>query len=1177
MSITDTSVPVETQKITVVKRDGKQQRWDDAKIIQAIQKSIDEVNGRPSANPESIDDLATLLKAINNECFIQSSEYQGSKGDCRQITVDEIQAVVKRKLMDYGLHQVAEAYIVYANKRTELRQQRKTLDTSIIQEFVHLTRYSKWLIDKGRREVSWKETADRSRAMHKGRYPAIADLIDGAYDRVDQRQILPSMRSMQFGGEAQLKHHAKGYNCAFSVCNRIKFFSEAFYLLLAGTGTGYSVQYRHVEQLPPLTFIDSNKVKHFVVPDTIEGWADALHELIISYIEGYYVEFAYHEVRPHGSRLKTSGGRAPGHLVLRNSLENIRKLLDEAQGRQLHPVECYDLVCMAADAVYAGGIREAATICLFSIDDGMMMHAKTSKNWYVTHPWRARSNNSVVLVRSEVKKEQFKRIFNATKQWGEPGFFFCDDPDTGANPCLTGDMKLLTEHGYQSLRDLWQEQGSQDYSQEKTIEDYGTQQIINSNGKVIASKVYRTSEAAEVYRVGFKDGMYIDATNNHKFIVLNGLLDQTRKNLSDLVIGDIVPINRQSSFGSYHDPAYARLAGWVVGDGAISTKNSGQRAHVVVYDKDIETVLPALRNDLKSLYALHNTSTEQNPDYNGCEQKPTGFGFIKKTIESVVLGRLLKQDGLIPGNKHQVPIKIWQGDKLTVASFLRGLFSADGSIQANEAKKCISARLPSIKRTLLVEIQLLLNQFGITSSIYSRRAPRKLAMNNGKGGTKIYNCKEMFELIISGKSNVTLFIAEVGFIQPWKTTIATLWLENHIGSNNSEPRSVNTITSIEPLGIQETFCLTEPNSNEIIINGILIGQCVEIGLNPKLKITPTNKREIERWAKKTNRSIPTLKVNEVHWGWQMCNLTETNCATVKTAEEFYDRIKAATVIGTCQAGYTDFPYLGWVTEAICSREALLGVSLTGMMDSPDIALNPEIQRIAAQVAVDTNIDVAEKIGINPAARVTCIKPSGTASIVVGVVGSGIHPHHARRYFRRIRANPSDPVYQLFKKINPHMCVPINAHKELIIFPVEVASNALTRHDFNAIQFLDVVKSTMENWVMPGTARPNSSPGVNHNVSNTITIMPDEWDGVADFLWKNREYFTGVSMLGYFGDKEVPNVPREEVSTDKDEAIWKDLVENYKPIDWATQLVEHQDNTDVGGEVACAGGSCTLAY
>ena len=762
--------PVVSVKLPkVVKRSGQIEAFNRTKIENGIRKSASDVNKDINGKFDS------LIQSILDECT-------NSKDNNNKVGASDIQAIVKRKLMDFQYHEIAEAYIIFSDRQAKGRLKP---DPTLLSDYIVLSKYSRYNEELKRREV-YSEIVDRVEGMHLKRYPQITDEIKWAFNFVRDKKVLPSMRTMQFGGKAMELNHAKGFNCSFSICNRPKFFSEALWLLLSGTGVGFSVQFQHIDKLPELKFVDKMNVRHFIVPDTIEGWADATNELINAYmVTGEYIEFAYNNIRQQGEPLKTSGGRAPGHLPLKIALENVRKVLDNAQGRQLASIECYDIMCMLADAVYSGGIREAAMICLFSIDDGSMMNAKTG-NWYNTHPWRARSNNSVVLHRSQVIKRQYDRIFRATKQWGEPGFFFTDDEDSGINPCA------------------------------------------------------------------------------------------------------------------------------------------------------------------------------------------------------------------------------------------------------------------------------------------------------------------------------------------------------------------------------------------------------EVSLNPKLEITPEHKIWLESWAVKTNRKLPKLKVGSAYWGWQVCNLSEVNCATLIDEDDFYDRVRAAAIIGTCQAGYTDFHYLGWVSEAVCNREALLGVSLTGMMDNPSISLDAEIQRNAAQVAVETNIKIASKIGINSAARVNCIKPSGTASLVLGSIGSGIHTHHAKKYFRRVRATPTCPIYKEFKKYNQHMCTAVDTHKELITFPIKAPEDAITRHDLNAIQFLEHVLSTMKNWVVPGNAKPHSSNGINHNVSNTISVKPDEWDAVREFIWQNKKYFGGVSLLADEGDKIYSNAPREEVVSEADEAKWQGLITNYKPIDWTT-LHEDDDNTNLVSEKACSGGACTVSY
>lgn len=710
-----------------------------------------------------------------------------------EIDVEEIQDVVERVLMT-GYPAVAKSYILYRDQRAKARQERIHPDPEAIANYIHPGKYSRHLSAKRRRET-YPETVARSQMMHLRKYghiPGMAELIEDAFEGVFEKEVLPSMRSMQFGGEAVEKNNCRIYNCSYSLCDRPRFFAEALYLLLCGTGVGFSVQFDHVEKLPALRRIDDTRVKHFVIPDSIEGWADAVEELFMAAVRGYHVEFAYQKIRDRGRVLKTSGGKAPGHLPLKRALEKVRSILLAAQGRQLRPVECFRIMCVLADAVLSGGIRRSAMICLFSLDDGEMLNAKTGE-WYKDWPEYQNANISVVLKRDEAKKPQFKRVFRMTRQWGEPGFFFTHDLDYGANPCV----------------------------------EIGMNPVLTLDSETI------------------------------------GLIHQWQQELH-------------------------QQADWPM---------------------------------------------------------------------SYLLPKLLR-----PGDKHT--------------------------------------------------------------------------------------------------------------------------------------------------------------------------------------------------------------------GWQFCNLTEQNAAKFRTPDDFYRAARRAAVIGTLQAGYNHFPYLGWVSEIIARREALIGVGMTGIMDAPEIALDPEHQRKAAEIVKATNTEVAAKIGIRPAARCTCVKPSGTTSLELGCVGSGIHPHHARRYFRRVVANELEPVFQYFRSVNPHMCVKKPNGDWVIEFPVEAPAGAIVSADLSSGQFLEKVLSTQIHWVETGTARPESSPGLIHNVSNTVIVREGEWDAVADFIWNHREHFNGVSLLPATGDKDYAFAPREAVVTPADEAKWNYLLKNYKPVDYMA-MIEDEDATNHKAEAACAGGVCEL--
>lgn len=744
----------------VRKRDGSTvQDFDATKIRRAAMAAWNECFG-------SVDELA-VGKVVSSVLLTLPDG---------TVDVETVQDAVEVAFMKHGYFAVAKAYILYRQKRTEARALRgKRPDPKAISDYIHASKYARYRPELGRREV-YAETVARVEEMHAARFPELREQIREAFDLVREQRVLPSMRSMQFAGEAILTNNCRQYNCSFSLVDRPEVFGEAMFLLLSGCGVGYSVQFDHVDKLPSIGWVDKTKIRHHVVADCIEGWADALKALVGSYQEGVYLELSYHLIRPAGAPLKTSGGRAPGHMKLKESLEYIRRVLDGAQGRKLRPIECHRIMCHAADAVLAGGIRRSAMICLFSLDDSEMMNVKTG-NWFEHEPWLANANNSVALKRNEVRERQFQRVFEMIKQWGEPGFYFTNDLDYGTNPCS------------------------------------------------------------------------------------------------------------------------------------------------------------------------------------------------------------------------------------------------------------------------------------------------------------------------------------------------------------------------------------------------------EIGLNPNLVI--------DEWAydRLRERRI-RVSLGAKYTGWAFCNLCEINAAKFTWFDDFLRAAAAAAFIGTLQASYTKMPYLGWVSETIAEREALLGIGMTGMLDAPGIACNAENQRIVAATVCRVNAKTAAMIGIRSAARTTCIKPSGTTSLELGCVASGHHAHHARRYIRRVTADELEFVFQAFKTINPHMCVRKPDGKWVIEFPTQALDSAIVKADLGALEFLDLVKSTQQNWVVPGTAREDYSPGLTHNVSNTIHVGHNEWPMVADYLWANRDHFTGVAMLPVTGDKDYAFAPNEAIQTEADEARWNHLMAHYKPVDYSA-LSEEGDATNLTGELACAGGACSI--
>lgn len=727
-----------------------------------------------------------------------------------------------------------------------------------LQNYTFVSKYARWVEAENRRET-WKEAVERVQNMMHTQYGEIGGLkdeINWAYSMMHKKKVLGSQRALQFGGDPILKRHAKIYNCTSSYCDRPRFFQECFWLLLCGSGTGFSVQKHHVAKLPSITQNKKDKDKgvKYIIEDSIEGWADALGVLLSSYFtkptdekfkqyKDQYIVFDYSNIREKGAVLSSGVGKAPGFEPLQNGLEKIRELLEktvENKTKKLRPIDAYDIIMHSSDAVLSGGVRRSASLALFSADDEEMAKAKTG-NWYIDNPQRARSNNSALLLKDDTTYEQFEKLMNSVKEFGEPGFIWSDSTEMTFNPC--------------------------------------------------------------------------------------------------------------------------------------------------------------------------------------------------------------------------VEVGMWPVDEKT------------------------------------------------------------------------------------GKS-----------------------------------------------------------------------------------------------------------------GWQGCNLSTINCSSVVDEEDFYERCRAAAIIGTLQAGFTNLEYLGDITNAIFEREALLGVSLTGIMEKHDLVLTEKVLKKGAKIAVDTNKELAKKIKINQAARVTCLKPEGTSSSMLGT-SSGIHPHHAKRYIRHVQANTLEAPFQHFKSYNPQACEKsswsANDTDEVIKFPIEVPDGSKLKNQLPAVEMLSVVKDAQKNWVHSGKNRSLCTQEfLSHNVSNTVTVQPDEWEAVTKFIYNNRKFFAGISLIPQSGDKDYTQAPfttvytpREIVKEYGDAALWcsglielglnafnlnlwaacdyitlkqeteddsedkkifatkmhrfaaryfdgdekrltycmkdvynwkryTDLYDSFKKVDY-TQLLETEDNTTGIEEISCAGGACLI--
>lgn len=309
------------------------------------------------------------------------------------------------------------------------------VEQNILSDITVYMKYAKYVPEKKRRET-WEELVTRNKEMHQAKFPQLHDEIENAYKLVYDKKVLPSMRSLQFAGKPIELNNTRIFNCSFLPIDDWRAFSEIMFLLLSGTGVGYSVQTHHIEKLPEITV--PTKHKRYLIGDSIEGWADAVRMLCKAYFTGGSLPlFDFRDIRPKGAQLITVGGKAPGPEPLKECLFQLQKILDRKKsGDRLTSLEAHDMACHIADAVLSGGIRRAALISLFDLDDEAMLTCKFG-NWWEENPQRGRSNNSAVVLRHKIDEEEFFKLWKKIElsNSGEPGIYFSNDKDWGTNPC----------------------------------------------------------------------------------------------------------------------------------------------------------------------------------------------------------------------------------------------------------------------------------------------------------------------------------------------------------------------------------------------------------------------------------------------------------------------------------------------------------------------------------------------------------------------------------------------------------------------------------------------------------------------------------------------------------------------------------------------------------------------
>lgn len=420
------------------------------------------------------------------------------------------------------------------NQRQEVNARNLMADAKFYESYARFD-------EKSNRYETWEDAVDRVMGMHKFYYKdkltlELSALITIAQEAYNKKQLLGAQRALQFGGEQLLRNHAKLYNCTASYLDRVDFFKEAMHLMLSGCGIGFSVQTHHIAKLPNIA-TRTNHAKTFIVEDSIEGWADAVGVLMSSFFtkggndsfRGKKVYFDLSNIRPKGSEI-SGGFKAPGSEPLRKALDKIEAILTKELENgitRIRTIVAYDIAMFMADAVISGGVRRAASICLFSKEDTDMITAKTG-DWFISEPQRGRSNNSVVLLRDTTTPEEFHKIMESVQHSGEPGFVWTDDLEILFNPCVEVGMYGRTDSGESGWQmcNLTEINGAMSNTKEEFFEQCKAASILGTLQAGYTTFNYATTATAEIVSREALIGVGITGWMNNPDVLFNKEVQQ---------------------------------------------------------------------------------------------------------------------------------------------------------------------------------------------------------------------------------------------------------------------------------------------------------------------------------------------------------------------------------------------------------------------------------------------------------------------------------------------------------------------------------------------------------------------------------------------------------------------------------------------------------------------------
>lgn len=1003
-------------------------------------------------------------------------------------------------------------------------------------QYIHKSRYARFVDSKGRRE-HWEETVDRyinymqSNILEKYKFDDPA-LFKKLRDAIYNMEIMPSMRAMMTAGKALDRDHTSGYNCSFLPVDDPKAFDEAMHILMCGTGVGFSVERQYINRLPevPDKLFDSDII--IIVKDSKEGWSKALRQVIALLYTGEIPKWDLTKLRPAGAPLKTFGGRSSGPEPLEDLFRFLVKIFRNAAGRRLTSLECHDIMCKIGEVVVVGGVRR----CL---PEGSLVHTKTGM--------------------------------------------------TPIEDIKIGEL-VLTSNGYRKVTRKF-DQGMQKLVRVQTQDSYFDCTYNHKIAVLTSCEKYVWKKASELEfgdrLIAPSVGLDGKETNLPLFVYEKPKHSTTCR---DITIPSL-------------DDNMAWFLGIVQGDGYVRlTSKSGEVC--IACTKDYPEIIDKTHQQLQRFGVV---TTQVNYD-----------NYVVVRAKSKQLAAYLHSWLKQPKQELHVPYFIWDASRSLKLSFVSGLMAADGSNKTRPPQICCTVYEKYAK-----EIQLLLSSCGIQTRIKHlsetnlengwQKKYAVVAVNN-KAKTALNACTNMHK-----KIDISLSEQRTNSYTP--DMLNFTYPNNYPWSKTDYALIPVAVVSVELLDdVRPTWDIEVEEMHEFFCEGYLMHNSAMISLsnlsddrmrNAKAgawweayghrtlsnnSAVYTEKPDIglfmQEWlslyesksgergifnreasklvAKKNGRRDPnhefgTNPCSEIILRpYEFCNLTEVIVRAEDTEDDLERKVALASILGTFQSTLTHFPYLRKIWQKNTEEERLLGVSLTGIYDNK-ILNNYKDKKLGARLeklrdkAVETNKELAGKLGIPASAAVTCVKPSGTVSQLTDSA-SGIHPRHDPYYFRRVRSDNKDPLtkYLTSAGIPAEPDVTKPGSTTVFTFPKKAPKGALVRSDISAIDHLELWLVFQTHWC-------------EHKPSVTISVKENEWLAVGAWVWEHFDEISGVSFLPWDGGS-YRQAPYETVTEDQYKEL---LVKLPQSIDWDA-LIEHEDNVEGIQTLACsAAAGCEL--